>query len=367
MEMENIKLAVITEDREYGRALGLALVDAYKSFTVTLYKSEPLHKSLGAFDLVLTDQAGEKAEDNRICLVEKPSQTDRDYERRRFSLYKYSNVRQMAADLLFIYSFLTGRKVIPIKNQQAKIIVFCSAEGGAGCTSAAMAFAREMKRFHSKKVMYLSMEEMESTLEYMEPFPEGRSISEYLYHLFEQEDASMPFIESFLVFDQYGIDAFLPSPGRNVLKTLSAEEMQYLIGAALDTGKYDFLVVDAGSSLDTASLCCYEMADHICFIADQERPAQKELRMMEYLTFLKGEKLIGRMVKILNRCGESQTKGETEPEEEEKSPLIRIICRLPQEPESFSIENGRRNISADFVYGGKIRKLADSVLQNTLL
>lgn len=30
--MENIKIAVITPDRDYGRALGLALVDVYKNF-----------------------------------------------------------------------------------------------------------------------------------------------------------------------------------------------------------------------------------------------------------------------------------------------------------------------------------------------
>ena len=172
VKMENIKLAVIPEDREYGRALGLALVDVYKTFTVTLYKSVPLHTQLNSFDLILTDQKDITAENNWICLVEKPSQTDRDYENKRFSLYKYCNIRQMAADLLFIYSFLTGRKAMPIKNQQAKIVVFGTAEGGAGCTTAAIAFAQEMKRFHGKKVMYLSMEEIESTLEYMEPFPE---------------------------------------------------------------------------------------------------------------------------------------------------------------------------------------------------
>ena len=41
--MENIKIAVITPDRDYGRALGLALVDVYKNFTVTLYQSAPVH------------------------------------------------------------------------------------------------------------------------------------------------------------------------------------------------------------------------------------------------------------------------------------------------------------------------------------
>ena len=41
--MENIKLAVIVADREYGRALGLSLVDVYKNFTVTLYPVSYTH------------------------------------------------------------------------------------------------------------------------------------------------------------------------------------------------------------------------------------------------------------------------------------------------------------------------------------
>ena len=98
--MENIKLAVIVADREYGRALGLSLVDVYKNFTVTLYQSEPAQKELAGFDLILKD-AGQRAEigGRVIGLVEKPSLTDQDYGEKRFFLYKYGNVKQLAAEM----------------------------------------------------------------------------------------------------------------------------------------------------------------------------------------------------------------------------------------------------------------------------
>lgn len=90
--MENIKIAVITPDRDYGRALGLALVDVYKNFTVTLYQSAPIHNELTGYDLILND--GTEGIGERIVgLVEKPSMTDQDYEQKRFLLYKYGNVR----------------------------------------------------------------------------------------------------------------------------------------------------------------------------------------------------------------------------------------------------------------------------------
>lgn len=359
--MENIKLAIITGDKDYGRALSLALVDIYKNFTVTLYQSEPVHSQLDGFDLVLKDWAEEEG-GMYIYLVEKPSLVDRDYENKIFRLYKYCNVRQLAGELLFIYTALTGRKAVPIKNQDAKIVAFGSTEGGVGCTSAAIAFAQELKRFHDKKVIYLSLEELESTLEYMEPFPGGKSIGEYLYFLFDDSGRErMPFIESFLVFDYYGVDAFLPSLGRNLLKTLNEEEMQFFISAVMDTGRYDFLVIDSGCSLDKNTVCCYEMANHICLISNGQSFGKKEERFLEYMVFQKGETIIDRMAKVVNYYSEPEPQTDETSDQDEED-ILRVICRLPEEDASFSIQNGIRTISPDGAYGEGIKVLVDSIL-----
>ncbi len=354
--MENIKLAVITKDKDYGRALGLALVEVYKSFTVTLFQSVPIHSKLEEFDLVLKDFEKEDSEPF-IYLVEKPSMTEKNYEDKRFRLYKYSNVRQLAGELLFIYTALTGRKAVPVKNQNIRIIAFCSAEGGVGCTSAAMAFARELKRFKHKRTIYISMEELDSTLEYMEPFPEGKSINEYLYHLFDEEGKDrFPFIESFLVFDSCGVDAFLPSPGRNVLKSLGVEEIQYFMESVMDMGRYDMIVLDLGSSLDKNTICCYEMANRICFVARGEEPQYKEERLLEYLTFLKGERFLEKIGRIANWYVPSQ--GESS-EDEVQQRLLPSLCRFPEDPEAFSVQRGLKSISSDSAFGKAVGDLAD--------
>lgn len=365
--MENIKLAIITKDKEYGRALSLALVDVYKTFTVTLYQSEPVHKSLEQFDLVLKDYRDyeEGEESGCIYLVEKPSMIQKDYENGWFRLYKYSNVRQLTGELLFIYSSLTGRKAVPLKKQDLKLVAFCCCQGGAGCTSAAMAFAREMKRFHGKEVLYLSLEELESTLEYMEAFPEGKSISEYLYYLFREDSRDrFPFIESFLVFDPYGVEAFAPSPGRNALKSLSSEEILHFIGAVTDIGRYDMIVMDLGCSLDQNALCCMEMANNICLVTKGEC-RQKEERLIEYVAFAKGETVIDRMGKVIN-CYK-QRSWEEEGGQEEQPQLLRTVCRLPEDPRSFTVQKGLRIIQPEGPYGKGISSLADSVLQNVIL
>lgn len=364
IKMENIKLAIITKDQEYGRALGFALVEVYNDFTVTLYQSGLLHNQMQDFDLILTDFGmGQKGK--VISLVEKPSMVENNYEEQVFRLYKYGNVRQLAGKLLYIYSHLTGRKALPIKKKDMKLIAFCSLEGGTGCTSVSMALARELSRFHDKKVMYLSLEELESTLDYMEGFPDGKSVSEYLYHLFnEAHPDRIPFIESFLVFDDYGVEAFLPSPGRNVLKSLSPEEMQHFIGAVMDTARYDVLVLDLGFCLDKNALCCYEMANHVCMVANQETSMSREERFIEYLTFLKGEKLVERIVKVWNRLKETGSEPGSKEKKtfDENEGLMRVICKLPEDPNSFFMQEGLKTIRSDGMYGKEVKALADFVL-----
>ena len=358
--MENIKIGLITKDKDYGKALGLALVDVYRNFTVSLFKSVPLQNEQDRMDLVLTDNAENiKIKGKTIQLVEKQSLIYKDYEEHVYKLYKYSNVRNLAGELLFIYAALTGRKAVPMRNTNARIVVFGAVEGGIGCTSAAMAFAQEMARFQGKKVIYITMEEIESTMEYMDKGITGKNISEYLYYLFNSEtDQQFPFLESFTVIDKYGVNAFLPSPGRNLLNSLNKEEMQFFISAVLDTGGFDIMVIDLSNNLGQPAMTCYEMANNICFITKKNSLVYKEDRILDYFMFLKGEKILDRMGRIVTYCNDEQESDMTE--------TIRTVCCLPEDPESFSVCNEIREIKSDGAYGNRIKRLAEAVIKNTV-
>ncbi len=358
--MENIKIGLITDDREYGKALGLALVDVYRNFTVTLFKSVPLHNELDKMDLVLADSAdGLRIKGKTIQLVEKQSMINKDYDDNIYRLYKYSNVRNLAGELLFIYANLTGRKAVPMRNANARIVVFGAVEGGAGCTAAAISFAREMSRFHGKKVIYITLEEIESTMEYMEKNVTGKNISEYLYYLFNSDsDQHFPFLESFTATDKYGVSAFFPSPGRNLLNSLSKEEMQFFVGAVLDTGGFDMMVIDLSNNMGKPAMTCYEMANNICLVSKKSALTYKEERFLNYFIFLKGEKILDRMGKIVTYSDD-----ESEVQENE---VLRTVCTLPYDPESFSVCNEVREIRSDGAYGNKIRQLAEAVIKNTI-
>jgi MinD-like ATPase involved in chromosome partitioning or flagellar assembly len=195
----------------------------------------------------------------------------------------------------------------------------------------------------------------------MEPFPDGKSIGEYLYYLFnEKEENAVPFLESFLVFDDYGVEAFSPSSGRNLLNSLSPEEMQYFISTLINTGHYDFILIDAGYNLSKSTMCCYEMANAIFLLENHTSSRYKNNRLLEYIMFLKGET-------IINRTGRIQMGGPGEAEKEETESMVQTICSLPYMQAGFTRENGLRRISLDGAYGLGIEKLARSILEHLVI
>ena len=135
----------------------------------------------------------------------------------------------------------------------------------------------------------------------------------------------------------------------------------------MDTGRYDFVIVDAGMGLDKSVLSCYEMANNICMVAESEAGGYKEERFLEYLTFLKGEHILDKMGKIVNRyAAESAETDEGQQELKEDAGILRVVCRLEEDPESFTREAQFRHIASDGAYGRGIKKLAESVLNNTM-
>lgn len=135
----------------------------------------------------------------------------------------------------------------------------------------------------------------------------------------------------------------------------------------MDTGRYDIVVFDIGSSLDQNALCCCEMANHICLVAKEGGSRRKEERLVEYMTFLKGEKLAERMGKVFNYYELQPLEQREETESEEYCEILRTVCRLPAEPEAFKWKSGIRTISLDGTYGRGIKGLVGAVLHSVIL
>lgn len=325
--MENLSLVIVTDDREYGRALGQALLQLCSGMMIRIFRKEEFfvqryeHESSGdgsiflsSADLILWD--GPEAEVSYggriILLTEKPSMAVSDHLEKRFCIYKYSQAQSIAAALFDIYSDLTGHRTVNVKRQQVRMLAFASCCGGSGCTVAAMAAAQELCRFRGKRVLYLSFEETESTGDFMNASSGVKGIGVYLYHLFKARDTGLrvpqgsgsekncPPVESYTIHDDFGVETFAPAAGRNPLRELSEDELDIFTASVIDSGRYDVIVMDIGTSLSAVDLACLGMAEKICFISRYAGSTIREERYLQHLIFSCGESVIDRMIKVEN-------------------------------------------------------------------
>ena len=113
--MENISIAVITDNTEYGRAFGLSILNIYRSFIISIFnKDEFLDRakakidgnSYAAFgrqyDLILWD--GKEVQDiyrgNIVFMTEKPAFAVKNFYENKYSIYKYDPAQDMVGSIL---------------------------------------------------------------------------------------------------------------------------------------------------------------------------------------------------------------------------------------------------------------------------
>ena len=317
--MENIFIAIAAEDKDYGRALGLALLSVCRSFIIRLVSPSQLAEDWRPFDLILMDENAYHAKvrsagisgdmmpsgDDMYSDVTVPSGsniiylTERPQEQSGF-LYKYLPAPSMVSRIFEFYEALTGRKAVNIRTQDVQIYGFVSWAGGSGCTSAAAAFGQELCRYHGRKVLYVSMEETESSGNLFQNHEGVKNTGEYLYHMFKGET---PFIESYILRDDYGMEAFAPVIGRNPLRNLDAEELLQFFSSVMDSGRYNVIIIDIGNTLDESAAALMTIAVKLCMI----KTGKQDVREISWHQFMKhrcGEEILKKTVEF-TRTGEN--------------------------------------------------------------
>ena len=316
--MEHITIALVSDDQAYGKALGLGLLHVCRSFLIRLFMPQQFLQDgrEGDFDLVLWD--GEIPEnftagqENVIKLVEKPSMIKKDFRKKDFCLYRYSCAQAFVADLFELYGKLTGRRPVNVARQDVRIFAFTSWEGGAGCSTAAVSVGRELCRYHQKKVLYLSLEEVESTENFFSSYSGAKSMGRYLYHLFhdrtrQEQPPQLPFLDGYVIRDEFGLEAFAPTRGRNPLRELEPEEFFLFLESLMESGRYDTILLDVGSALSGLDLASIELAEKVCLIAAAQGSTFREAQYMQYLICRCSEAVLEKFVKVSNRVAEVES------------------------------------------------------------
>ena len=352
--MENINLAVVTDDRAYGEALAHGLISVCRTMIVNLFTPDGFmapeahedlapssgmapeahddlapssgmapgaglkpgsdlapNSELPGFDLVLWDGTPRISGPEIVRLVDKPSLACRGVRSDGYRIYKYSPAGRIVSEIFDIYGKVTGRQPVNVSPAGVHVYAFCAAAGGTGCSTVAMAVCQEMKRFHGSRVVYISLEELESTGGFMRSAAGAENMTHYLYDLFkdrrpgscmvaEEKAPYRPFMESFMISDDFGVEAFRPTKGRNPLIDLSSEEICVFVESVMSCGKYDALVIDAGTGLSPAAVTCLEMAERVCLVSAEDADLLRETSYLQYLMAICGEDIIRKMIKIEN-------------------------------------------------------------------
>lgn len=371
--MENISLAIVTNDKMYGKALGIALLNVCGTFLIKVfswdefvrergryYNQEPTGVFSSSFDMILWDgQEAEAAYGGKVILLtDDPARAVKNYNDKRFSLYKYSAAQTMVSSLFDIYSFLTGRRAANIKKDKVRMITFGACSGGVGCTSLAMAVGQELCRFQGRHVLYVSFEEVESTGDYINSSGGIKGAGVYLYHLFRSREG-YPFLESYTVHDDFGLEAFSPTSGRNPLRNLNREEFGIFAASLIDSGRYDVIIMDIGNCLSEAGIACMEMTEKLCFVSLHGECSKREIQYLQHIICCCGEEVIDRMVKAENKVNHSSKPQIISADGEG---MIETTVKISRFKEMILADNVKRIILEE-KFGENIKELTEKLME----
>lgn len=348
--MEIISILLICDDLDYAYTFAkcVAAKNNRLLFTVITRVQFEKESNLEKYDLLLLDGESQASQKPFIWLVEKriPLSTS---EGQQHYLYKYENASYFEAQILFYYGLITGRKAMHVAKEGTKILTFHGSRGGTGKTSIALGLAQELRRFHDKSVIYINYEEIETTDSYFSCSEGDKTISDYLYYLNSNESVCS-YVSSFTVKDEYGVEAFAPSEGRNELKLLKIEELSIFLKVLLDGGGYDFIIFDCDISLNKECMWILSISDLI-FNVEKYQNAMQQNKLEKYLSFHFGKCILEKIITVINFYDAT-----AEVQEEEKEGRIFI----DYDPISFKTQElggnsrGRKiNIDKDFGLGIK--------------
>lgn len=152
-------------------------------------------------------------------------------------------------------------------NEDIKVALFTSVQGGSGTSTAAAAYALR-KAEEKRKVFYLNLEKFGDSGLYFSG--EGKmSFSDVIFALKSRKGNLQMKIESVTERDPSGVDFFHSCRNAYDMFELTDEEVGILITGISQTAKYEELVIDiSGELTDRMVMLMKEYADKIVYVAD---------------------------------------------------------------------------------------------------
>jgi cellulose biosynthesis protein BcsQ len=192
---------------------------------------------------------------------------------------KYQKIDQFYNSVLAVFADTKASKIVSRAQAQAQdveLVVFTSASGGAGTTSAAIACAISSAR-QGKRTLYLSLESFGNTDLYFD----GEGIADFRDVLFAMKSGNVNAVvklESSIRRDSSGI-FYVSSPKSAMdILAMTTEDVEELLSLCCRSGLFDRVVVDTDFSADEKKIALLKQAKLIVFVCDGSDISNEKLR-----------------------------------------------------------------------------------------
>jgi hypothetical protein len=347
--MRTIKICLALNEMEYGEALALGLLRINRFFSIV----DPTKEN---YDILVTDDIS-LAADRMVYLTVEQGEEIIDEDRKLFILYKYQHVGRISKMLRLAHSLYSDTEMLSDECERTNIISVCASAGGAGCTSVAFGLCLELTRFHKKKVLYLNLEEFESTTKFIPDDCNGeQNISRYLYRLRYGKMDKTPSAAGYLTQEQFGISSFRSARGRNPLRELNETEFVKFINNIVKERLFTDVVLDCGNGLDDAIVSAMKLSCCICHINGRTQNDQRRKTYIQTALNRTGEEEKICWLDVNNFSDAVGTADDWMQHEPEEGQIV-----IVRSDSSFVEIDGIVNISMDKSFGHGIRNLLGQI------
>ncbi|GAQ19895.1 ParA-like protein [Oceanobacillus picturae] len=206
------------------------------------------------------------------------------------AIYRYQRLNQLISSMLAIYyehNEVAGRLLS--RSKQTRVIASYSTSGGAGKTTVAVNLSKQLA-LTDAKVFYLNLELFNSTSLYFTSAEDRPSLQIFYYVKAETEQLRSK-LEALKKYDPYSmVDYFDLEISADEMLEMSEKDVGKLVNGIVETGTYDYVVVDLDSSLHERNIAVLKEADHVIWTIVND--VQSQLKLKSF--FAEEEKLVGK-------------------------------------------------------------------------
>lgn len=205
-------------------------------------------------------------------------------------VYRYQRLNQLVSNILSIYyeQNITANKLLA-RSKETNVISVYSPVGGTGKTTVATNLSKQLA-LTGAKVFYLNLETFNSTKLYFTSKEDNPSLQIFYYVKTDLTQLSSK-IEALKKYDPYSmIDYFDLAVSADEMLEITGSEVQMLLNGIIETGSYDYIVVDLDSSLHERNKSVLIESDQIIWPIKND--AQSFFKSNSFLK--EEEKIIGK-------------------------------------------------------------------------